>query len=1205
MRVPTLALLGLLLVPPVILSMLPRPAASLALPAEGNRQRIWTVDLPTPAPAWPDQTRMPFDRVPEPLLRQGRLFHGCTRTDSVVARNPDTGEELWRFTTAGPVRLPLTGWGDLVYAASDDGYLYALEAASGALRWKVRGGPSERKILGNERLISAWPARGGPVVVPATATARPTVYFAAGIWPFMGIFLHAVDAETGAIQWTCDGEGARYMKQPHNAEAFAGVAPQGQLVVAGDLLLLPGGRSVPAAYNRHTGEFVHFRLADYGKTGNSEVQATDNVYFCGDSAFAADSGTLLSRLGDPYLVDGNRLFAWSKGILTEYDLNVPLLREQGKDRKGKVVVNYTWKPRRRVTIPLTPAPLALRRQGEQLFVALPDRVIALALPLKQDRGTPIWQERLKEVPRALVTDERNLFVVGEKGRLQAFACTEEQGTAEPLQPVSTSRFDDREAAGHAGKLLETTGQRAGYALLCGESQTALAGELVRQSSLRVVLTVADAKQVEAIREQARTAALFGDRLTILHGTAKSLDLPPYFANLVVVENADDASAVFPCLRPHGGTLVAPVGQVEPLRQAHPTLPVSETPLGTLLVRKGPLPGAGNWTHENGDAAGTRLSRDRIVKAPLGLLWFGGPSHEGILPRHGHGPSPQVIDGRAIIEGMNLLRAMDIYTGRFLWETKLPGLGKLYDNTSHQPGANASGGNFVSLSDGIYVAHGKNCLRLDPETGREIGRFTIPALPGLEKNPLWSYVNVAGDYLIGGTRPDNPGGSRTKPAAPSSSKILFVFHRQTGKFLWSATATSDGWRHNGICLGGGRLYAIDRPSPTLLGFLKIPKNQPETVRLVAFDLATGRKMWNTTEKVFGTILSYSEERDVLIEAGRVARDSLRDESKGMRAYRGQSGEVLWFQPEYGGPCLLHGDEILFGANSSGKACSLLTGKTIQKADPLTGESVDWTWARQYGCNTPIASENLITFRSGAAGFYDLCQESGTGNLGGFRSGCTNNLLAAGGLLVVPDYTRTCTCSYQNQCSVALVPMPDADLWTYQGGSSTIKGTIRRLGLLLGAPGNRKAENGTLWLEYPSSGSPGPKPEVTITPTPTYFRRHSTQITGEPAWIGAAGAVGLKTLRVTLGPAKTPGRRCTVRLFFVEPDEAKPGERLFAVALNGKTVLPALDVRAEAGAPWKLVEKRFTGITIADKLDVRFTPKDREHPAVLCGIEIVQE
>ena len=66
----------------------------------------------------------------------------------------------------------------------------------------------------------------------------------------------------------------------------------------------------------------------------------------------------------------------------------------------------------------------------------------------------------------------------------------------------------------------------------------------------------------------------------------------------------------------------------------------------------------------------RLARP-LVKAPLGLLWFGGPSHDGILPRHGHGPQPQVVDGRLFIEGVDMLRAVDVYTGRLLWETGCP------------------------------------------------------------------------------------------------------------------------------------------------------------------------------------------------------------------------------------------------------------------------------------------------------------------------------------------------------------------------------------------------------------------------------------------------------------------------------------------------------------------------------------------------------
>src|SRR5262249_2766894 len=143
--------------------------------------------------------------------------------------------------------------------------------------------------------------------------------------------------------------------------------------------------------------------------------------------------------------------------------------------------------------------------------------------------------------------------------------------------------------------------------------------------------------------------------------------------------------------------------------------------------------------------------------------------------------------------------------------------------------------------------------------------------------------------------------------------------------------------------------------------------------------------------------------------------------------------------------------------------------------------------------------------------------GTANLGGFRSSCTNNLIVAGGVLSAPDYTRTCTCSYQNQTSLAFVPMADVELWTYRGGTKEVKGVVRRAGVLLGAPGSRK-EGDTLWLEHPSVGTPSPHLDVKTTPAnPEYFRHHSTTIEGDvPHWLVASGARGVQSVTVPLAP-----------------------------------------------------------------------------------------
>ena len=138
-----------------------------------------------------------------------------------------------------------------------------------------------------------------------------------------------------------------------------------------------------------------------------------------------------------------------------------------------------------------------------------------------------------------------------------------------------------------------------------------------------------------------------------------------------------------------------------------------------IIRAGALPGAADWSHQYGDAGQSVVSKDQLVKAPLGLLWFGGPPNDKILPRHGHGPSPQVAGGRLFIEGADLIRAVDVYTGRLLWERELKGVGEYYNITGHFPGAGEIGSNYVSLPDAVYVVYGKTILELDAETGRTV------------------------------------------------------------------------------------------------------------------------------------------------------------------------------------------------------------------------------------------------------------------------------------------------------------------------------------------------------------------------------------------------------------------------------------------------------------------------------------------------------
>jgi outer membrane protein assembly factor BamB len=1190
----------------------------------------WVREYPPLQPAWPEQDKMQFDVGYEPIVQGKTLYLSSSRHDCVRALDTATGAEKWTFFTDGPVRFAPVAWQGKLYFTADDGFLYCVEGASGKLAWKFRGAPGDRKVLGNERIISTWPARGAPVIAE-----DGTLYFAASIWPFMGIFVHALDARTGDVKWTNDGDGSVYMQQPHYTDAFAGIAPQGPLVVAGDYLLLPCGRSIPACFERKTGKLLRYQLAENGKHGGgSEVAALGNIFFNGGAFFNLATEKYLADYGRPVVLTPEAAYLYSEGACRAYDFARagirPAARPEDRARWGMdELASYKMEPAE-----------AIIKAGSRLYVGTPGLVEALDLDLANNAMTPGWRaEIVGKVVRLIAADER-LFVVTREGSIHCFGAAKIAPIFHPWERAKSSR--SAVASSKAKRVLEATGLLEGYGVVWGLDSAPLARELARQSNLHIIVVEHDAEKIQHWRQQWTAEDLFGTRLEIVPGNALTVNLPPYLASLMVCEDVRALGAqpgflatAFRTLRPYGGTfcfLTAEQGQQLIDRTGLAALEKASfrtvDEFG-LLTREGALPGAANWTHEHADASNTRVSRDHLVKAPLGILWFGGPSHEGILPRHGHGPQPQVIDGRIILEGSDLLRALDIYTGRLLWETSLPNVGSFYNNLSHQPGANASGSNFVSTRDAIYVVYGKACLLLDPVTGAKIDEFQLPLLNGLTEPPRWGYINVYEDYLIGGAEPlfDPKKAPRLAPADVldkdleggtsklsrflksfkahgdnfSSSKHLVVLDRFSGRPLWSTTARC-GFRHNATCVGGGRLYTVDRLSGDQIADYKRKGLDLPEPRVRAFDLKTGRELW-TAEGVFGTWLSYSEKHDVLIEAGRVTRDTLLDEPKGMRGYRAKDGAVLWFEKGYTGPAMIHGDDVLQGQG----ACDVRTGVLKLRTDPITGRLVPWTWLRNYGCNTPAASEHLLTFRSGAAGYFDLCNDSGTGNFGGFRSSCTNNLIVAGGILTAPEYTRTCTCSYQNQCSVALVPMPEAEMWTFYG-TQEIKGTVLRLGLNFGAPGDRRAEDGTLWLEYPSIAGTSPAVKVKTVPAlPELFRRHPSQVMGPYPWVTSSGLRKVEEVSVMLGPGAKVSRKYTVRLFFVEPDGAHVGQRLFDVALQGKTVLRNFDIVGEASGPFRSVIKEFTGIAARAALTIRLTgvPGAENRDTILCGMELIAE
>ena len=1162
-------------------------------------QHHWTLKLSSREQVWDDPLNhdlMPYDRVFEPIVLGTRMFVTFNDSDKVVAYNTADGSESWSFYTDGPVRLPPVGHKSNVYITSDDGFLYCLEAETGRLRWKFSGGPSPLKVLGNKRLISAWPARGGPVIRDGQ------VYFAASIWPFMGTFIYSLNADTGAVNWVNDSTGAQYIKQPHSAPSFAGVAPQGTLVATDKILLVPGGRSVPAAFDRSTGEFLHFEINAGGKGhGGSFVIAQGSEFF---------THTRYRGVCSYALADGKRgSFTCNEPVLTPNYLYT-------SHSTGKKVIQVFDAKKKQVWSIVADGSGDLIKAGNRLYAGGMNSLTAIDLSDSGNQGVPSWTLNVNGNIQRLLAANGKLFAVTEDGQIMAFG----SGSSSGRTIVPASRKPVATAASRAAKFLEQTKAREGYCLWYGIDDAELLESVLIGSDLRIVAVDPNAEKVSQLRRRFDAADLYGDRITIHQGSPATFKAPPYIAHLVHVSPSagqltkSSLESLYNSVRPYGGALSLDSAFSELVAKADLKRgKITEIDSGLVVFREGALPESADWTHQYGDIANSVKSDDSRLKLPLGVLWFGGNSNANVLPRHGHGPPEQVIGGRMFIEGINSISARDVYTGRVLWIRHFDDLGtfgiyynETYKDTpldpsynqKHIPGANGRGANYVATEDAIYLAIDDGCHILDPQTGETKKIIRLTKSPGQSEAPKWGFIGIYEDILIGGKGFANfsqkyaAEGEAVVPSIEdySASDGLVGYDRHTGEKLWEIPA-AHSFLHNGIVAGNGRIHCLDKlPKSAEDKIKRRGRSVPDTYRILTVDSRTGKQLWADNKDIFGSWLSYSTKHDILLQAGSKASDRLKDEvNQGMITYRGKSGAIVWQRRDlsYSGPCILHNELIIANADqhslrnnksSASTVFSLLDGSDQTIVNPITGVREPWRIVRGKGCNSIVASENFLTFRDGAASYYDLEKPSGIGSFGGFKSGCTANLIVANGVLNAPDYTRTCSCSYQNQTSLALVHMPDVELWTSSLLGSFNKGTdsINRLGINLGAPGDRQSSAGTMWLDHPSVGGSSPSVSIEVAGEGLeYFRQHTSAIKGSDLpWVMASGARNVQTIIIRPETLSSSAPSSSGSGSLAADNNSDTGEE----SANGTVTITSSDLELTKDKTQQIVGVRFRNLKL---------------------------
>ena len=1103
-------------------------SAATPLHLSANLHLQWVRELPAPKRAWPHQwdhdSKLDFDLSYSPVVKGNRIFVPSNVTDSVTAYDIADGTELWRFYANAPVRLAPVAWKDYVYFTADDGHLYCLHVEEGTLVWKFQGGPNQHRLLGNERIINFWAARGGPVVW------ENTIYFAAGFWPMHGVFIYALNAETGDVVWVNDTTSSDYVELPHSgAYGYGGMAPQGYLAANEDTLVVAGGRTPPAFLDRHTGKVK-------------------------EAAFRA-------KPGGGYAVHADGMGMNQNDMLTQ---SYELIAEQLDGEVYNVIAAHG-----------------------RLFVTTLQGTLYCFGP---EETTPI---RYTYRPARLML------------RTAAWAQT-------------------------AQTLLDELGETEGYALLLGQGSGGLLKELLVRSDLHIVVVDNDSVAVRALRDELVAAGVYGRRVAVIEENPETFSVQPYLFSLVASEDATRAGNVqdneywaskLNLLRPYGGVAYfgVPADSIAAVAEAAQAANVDKVHVeavehAVFAQRGGPLTGAGQWTHQLHDSANTLVSEEQLARLPLGLLWFGGPSNHNILPRHAGGPRPQIAGGRQVYLGVENIAARCVYTGRQLWDMPYPGIGHPFTNMeleerwaegSHVymtniPGATYIGSPFVTLPDSVYLRYHEKIHRLDPATGEMISQFSLPgrsvkALYG-EDTPDWGHISVSGDYLISTTEPhifEDQELGWTESYSGTSSRMLVVINRFTGDVLWTREATV-GFRHNAIINSGNTLFVIDGLSENAIEHLARRGEVPEDVaRIFALELDTGETLWENTDNVFGTFLLYSKAHDILIESGsQDLRRTIEDEPREMLARRGSTGEMLWERSgSFTVPAAIIGDMLIPGR--PGTARSLLTGEDWLRVQPLTGESSGWSFNKAYGCNTLNASKYLLLFRTGYAGYFDLEHDTGTGTFSGFRSGCTANMIAAEGLVNALDYTRTCTCSYQNQTSLAMVHMPgDSNIenWTrYDASTPNPEG----YGINLGAPGRRvDHDSGRVWFDE----------EGTMRRHPSAINKDTDLVAGSIDWVAASGKVMTEEDNsITL--YDLVDTTYTVRLHFAELEEdVAVGERVFDVLVNGEEVISNFDILEKTGG---VLRSTFEEITVQSDMTMTFEfvkSEDAERDPFINGIEL---
>jgi outer membrane protein assembly factor BamB len=1215
--------------------------------------------------------RMRFDDALHVAVAGDRVYFGSSADGKVYALDAKTGEIRWQAYTEGPVRLAPTVWNGRVYVGSDDGNVYCFDAADGRTLWTFAAAPSPERILGNGRMISIWPVRTGVLVEDGVA------YFGAGVFPSEGLYLYAVGAGDGKLLWRNDsyaqgGQGtvspqgymvaskeklfvpssrampAAFSRKDgaflfHRNFSWRAVGLSGGTgcTLSGNLLF--GGTEQVVAVNEATGSlaFSEGIAAGVPSEGARQVVAgKDAVYYTTGKelvAFERDPWVafhkrrmeLMTEVQDLTQQHNNlakkKSDAAAEKQAADLQKRLEKTRAALKDFDKRESDGAKWRAACPCTDSLVLAGGTLLAGGQNIVMAF-----------DAAGGKAAWSAPVAGRARGLAVAGGRVFASTDTGAIHCFAA----GAGGPGRKVAARTVADpfpkddlgRYYADFADRIVKESGAKRGYALVVGESTGRLALELARRTNMVIYMVEPDAKKAAAAREALSSAGVYGGKAIVAQAAPDALPWADYFANLIVCEAGPGGAPAAPpqevlrMLKPCGGVAYAgraPAAVKDWLAKFQKALDgLGETETKTALagdwakIVRGPLAGAGSWTHEYAEPGNTACSDDQLVRGPIGILWFGDPGPDRMPSRHAGNSSPLAFGGRMFVEGENVIMAYDAYNGLLLWQREIPGALRV--------GLKTGPSNMAADDRSLFVAVHDTCLRLDAATGGTLKTYQAP--PGEDgKRLAWEYIACAGGLLFGST------------GAGGAADRVFALEIESGKLRWVHTGKSISPMT--ICYGDGRLFFVSgavTPQQQAACLAALPpemrvdqrgKAVPPDVRLViALNAETGQKSWERPEYVADCVkvgvsggdLTTMYARNVLILCGQPWNGHFWKEflagqfsRRGTIALAAGDGHPLWSgRMGYRSRPLVVGDHII----AEPWSFDLYTGAETKREHPVTGAEANWQMARPgHHCGNIAAAPGALFFRSGSTAMYDLVEDAGTAHFGAQRPGCWINCIPANGVVMMPEASSGCVCPFAIQCTIVFKHRSASRVWGQFSAPGPVV-PVKHLALNFGAPGDRKDPAGTLWLAYPRPQSERLLMDLNIETEMLrgggFFAKDIdfARFAGTDApWLFASGAAGLAKCTVPVGKAGAASANFTVRLFFAEQGGGQPGRRVFDVRLQGKTVLKDFDIAKEVGGPARALVKEFKGVACGENLVVELAAKSKDAaaPPILNAIEILRE